>query len=299
LATDAGSEARKEEQEISFTHAQKEGAAKALYAHLSQQFGRIPEWLPGLGRAHPSSYFGKKILSSAAMERLLVALLPIYRDILPASGQPLSPGPELALDTSYERASDFSRKVQKLELTARQRQVLSLVDGRRTIAHIIDQSRMKAEQALAILRRMGELDLVRPATSSTTGPGHLHAAPKVVVFEPAAGTFRQQLERLLRERPEPLEMVTVTRPEEVVASVTREPPRLVLLNATAAGEQSASIAAAVREAARGAATKIAAMLEIPSLAQGRRLSVAGFDAVLVKPIPYADIDALLTTGGGI
>lgn len=284
--------------ETSFSHGQKEAAAKALYARLSQQFARIPEWIPALGDANPATFFGKKILSPAVMDQLLGTLVPLCREMLAApvpAAASVAASPDLDLGATYERAADFSRKVQTLELSARERQFLSLVDGRRTMASIVDQTRMKSSQALAILRRMQELDLVRPAAAPAAGGGR--TVPKVLVFEPDARVFRRQLERLLRERADPLEMVAVSRPEELAPSVAREPPRLVLLNATAAGDKAAGIAPAVREASAGAATKIAAMLEMPSPAQGRQFSVAGFDAVLVKPIPYTDIDALLTTSG--
>jgi hypothetical protein len=239
------------------------------------------------------------------MDHLLAAVLPICRDIAPSVGStgtstengrgPLRAEPA-QLDAAYQRSADFSRKVQTADLSARERQILSLVDGRRTIANIVDQTKMKSSEALAILRRMEELDLVRAAPSAGVLPGQIRTASKVLIFEPDGRTFRRQLERLLGERTDPLEMVPVSRPEELAAAVAREPPRLVLLNATAAGDKALGIAPAVREASAGASTKIAAMLEMPS-AQGRQFSVAGFDAVLVKPIPYTDIDALLTTAG--
>jgi DNA-binding response OmpR family regulator len=73
----------------SFTFAQKEAAAKAMFGHLRERFARIPEWARSLGEAAPASYFARKILTPDLLDGLLSALVPTVQDaLLPAPGAP-------------------------------------------------------------------------------------------------------------------------------------------------------------------------------------------------------------------
>src|SRR5207253_1093963 len=62
-----------------FTHAQKETAAKALYAKLSKPFALIPSWFAQMGAQNPAAFFARKILTPDLTGDLLEALLPLCR----------------------------------------------------------------------------------------------------------------------------------------------------------------------------------------------------------------------------
>jgi CheY-like chemotaxis protein len=74
----------------SFSFAQKESLAKAMFAQLRDRFARIPEWLPGLGSSAPAPYFARKILTPDLLDGLLSALVPALRDALGSGGPPSS-----------------------------------------------------------------------------------------------------------------------------------------------------------------------------------------------------------------
>jgi DNA-binding response OmpR family regulator len=76
----------------SFTFAQKEAAAKAMFGHLRERFGRIPEWMRALGDAAPAAFFARKILTPDLLDGLLGALVPQVQEALgPTAKSTLSP----------------------------------------------------------------------------------------------------------------------------------------------------------------------------------------------------------------
>ncbi len=81
-----------------FTPAQKEAAARALYARLKERFERMPQWFAGLGEAAAGPYFARKLLTPDAMDAILSALGPVYEEVLGAgrgaAGEPAEVGLE-------------------------------------------------------------------------------------------------------------------------------------------------------------------------------------------------------------
>lgn len=70
----------------SFSFAEKEEAAKAIFAQLRPLLQQIPAWVPGLGTTPPGMYFGKKILTPAVIGGLLNALTPAFQKLLGGKG---------------------------------------------------------------------------------------------------------------------------------------------------------------------------------------------------------------------
>jgi len=89
-----------------FTFPQKEAAAKALFGLLKLPLGRIPEWLPQQGTTPAAAFFAKKLLTPDLMDRLMDALVPIFREVLGTSAPPASPPPGTAgLEGSFSKLS--------------------------------------------------------------------------------------------------------------------------------------------------------------------------------------------------
>src|SRR6185436_14268826 len=61
-----------------FSHAQKEAAARSLFARLRDRFAQIPDWFRAMGDASAAPYFAKKILTPELMDGLLTALTPTF-----------------------------------------------------------------------------------------------------------------------------------------------------------------------------------------------------------------------------
>ncbi|MFN8094163.1 MAG: response regulator [Vicinamibacteria bacterium] len=70
---------------VAFSFAQKEAAARAMFALLRERFARIPEWARSLGDASPAVYFARKILTPDLLDGLLGALVPTVREGLGAA----------------------------------------------------------------------------------------------------------------------------------------------------------------------------------------------------------------------
>ena len=62
--------------------AEREAAAFALFAQLRPRLAQIPSWAPELGDTPPAKFYGRRILTSDVVDRLLEALLPVLRDRL-------------------------------------------------------------------------------------------------------------------------------------------------------------------------------------------------------------------------
>lgn len=73
---------------LSFSFAQKETAAKAMFALLRDRFARIPEWMRSLGDAGPALFFARKILTPDLLDGLLGALAPTVHEALGAAAPP-------------------------------------------------------------------------------------------------------------------------------------------------------------------------------------------------------------------
>lgn len=63
-----------------FPQREREAAAFALFAQLRPRFAQIPAWMDELGDAPAARFFAKKILTPDVVDRMLEALLPVFRD---------------------------------------------------------------------------------------------------------------------------------------------------------------------------------------------------------------------------
>ena len=68
---------------------------------------------------------------------------------------------------------------------------------------------------------------------------------------------------------------------------------MVILSAAASGNQLEKTAHAVREAHELLGVSLVAVLDPLAASRAPALSAAGFDAVLVKPVAYAELEQLI------
>lgn len=199
------------------------------------------------------------------------------------------------VDTVFVRRAGFSKRLLQFELQAAERRVLALVDGNAVARSIAHRTGLSAEEACAVLRRLEAIELLArrdpigsPVERTTS------ARREVMVLDPDAEGFSKPLERLLAERPDPFHVVPIQGEQDVFAAIRRAKPSAVILNASAQGTDGcARTARSVREADELRDVVLVAVLELGSEADVQPLSEAGFDAVLAKPVSYADIERLL------
>lgn len=193
----------------------------------------------------------------------------------------------LSRDWVFERAPDFSRKLRQLELDASERRVLSLVDGRSLVQQLLDRSGLDAKQAIQALHRLSRIELLRRREAAPARPR------PVLVLDPDVEGFHRPLAKLLKNRPLPLEVIGLDPEKDVFAAILRERPSLVILNASASGPEAQRVARAISTRSELSDLSLVAVLDAQEPARIEELSAAGFDAVLVKPIHYPDLERLI------
>lgn len=195
-----------------------------------------------------------------------------------------------ATDTSqwlFERVPGFSRRLRQFALSPDERRVLTLIDGQHSVAKVIRRCGLPSNQVTATLHRLTAVDLIR----RTEAKGK--SVRKVALVDGDID-LQRPLARLLSKRREPLGLI-VFRPDDadLVSSIRRERPSLLLVNTSVLGEAAHALAQSVFECAELSRLTMVALLEDQNRQAVDALLVTGFDAVLVKPLYFGDIEGLL------
>lgn len=188
----------------------------------------------------------------------------------------------------FERSPGFSQRLRQLELSQEERRVLTLIDGRHPVSHVIQRSSMSPALVSAVLRRFVALELIRRIERSSAGKRH------VVLIDPDEVGVRRPLERLLNRRREPIELVVFRHDEpELISHVVKHWPAMLIANASALGEAAHALARELVNSPQGLDTSLVAILEERDSEVADQLLAAGFDAVFPKPVLFGDLDQLL------
>lgn len=196
-------------------------------------------------------------------------------------------------DTLYERATNFSRRLRDFELSADERRALSLIGGGNSVQTLVNRSGMPSREVAYIVSRLERVGLIRPKPQKEAGIER--KSGPVMILEPDVEGFQKPLTQLLQNRAEPLALISLESEKDIFASIVRERPRMVILNAEAGPAREAAIRAVaqVRKAEELSHLAIVAVLDAPSREKLDELSSAGFDSVLTKPVTYVDLERLL------
>ena len=186
----------------------------------------------------------------------------------------------------FDRVPGFSERVRAARLDAAARRLLTVVDGTSSLAELAGRSGVAAPRLLRLARDLAATGLIerrdeRPDVSP------------VLIYEPDLEGFQRPLESLLRERPEARALVSLGLDGDVVATIRRERPCLVILSSAAGDERLRETAHAIREADGLSDLPLVAVLEAHAPHEDGGLTAAGFDAVLRKPVAYAEIERFI------
>jgi hypothetical protein len=293
--------------EMDKARVQQVATGKPVFATLAE-CGRFPA--DQLGRA--LHQHGKRALLAAieagpaAFEWTELGELPGYVD---SFGQPLSLAQmkmerlrvvddwtqvELhvsSLELVFRRADSFAESLSGFELTPNEKRVLTLVDERNTVRAIIERSGTTPFEAFHCLFRLSQVGLIEKREPGAA-PVRRHETRPVAVLDRDREGVLAPLERLLKGRSQPLRLVEIPTADELMSLCLRERPRLLILE-IASGIDGNAVARAVRETLEISDTGLVAVLERDPAHKADELKAAGFDAVLVKPFIYADIERLL------
>jgi hypothetical protein len=179
------------------------------------------------------------------------------------------------------RARGFSGRVRGLALSAVERRVLTLVNDRSTLREIAARGALPEEDVRRIAHVLTQVGLLS-----------VDARPRpVLILEPDGEGFSEPLATLLSGRSDPVPLISLEGCD-VVSVALREGPSMVILNATSTPDANAT-ARALRSHDVLAGVPIVALLDLPCSSREPELRAAGFDAVLVKPVPYAALEDLI------
>lgn len=198
-----------------------------------------------------------------------------------------------SLDLIFRRAAGFSQKLQLFELTENERRVLTLVDNRNTVRHIIERSALATFEVFHVLFRMSEVGLIHRDDPPAAAAGSARDARPVMLLDPDAAGVEEPLGRFLRRRRHPIPLLSLSGEKDLKAAFIRERPRMVILNAGAPGLDPARTAREVRATLEISDIALVAVLDEDQPALVEELQAAGFDAVLVKPFLFGDVERLL------
>ena len=194
-------------------------------------------------------------------------------------------------DSVFSRAPGFSGQVQHFDLTSVERRVLALVDGQATGNELGSRVGSSVVEVMPVLARLTDVGLLRVVNQSSSHSARLKVRP-LMILEPDVAGFQGPLTSLLQNRAEPVALLDLAGESDVLAAVRREQPRAVILNA--ASGVAAETARQLRSATGLAGLVLVAVLEPQMASQAAELIAAGFDKALVKPVPYSEIERLVS-----
>jgi DNA-binding Lrp family transcriptional regulator len=184
-----------------------------------------------------------------------------------------------------DRAPGFSAKLATQQLTALDRRILALADGRISIAEIARRIATELDPVDAAVRGLIASGLLLEIQS---GP----RARPVVICDPDVETFHEPLRSLLARRARSRELIAVDRIDDLVGVTRQQKPCLVMVNATARVAEVCAVAHAVRTDLALSDVAMIAVLEA-RVARPPDLLAAGFDAILAKPVMVNELERFL------
>jgi DNA-binding NarL/FixJ family response regulator len=144
---------------------------------------------------------------------------------------------------------------------------------------------------MPILARLTDVGLLRLSEQSTKQGARAKVRP-LMILEPDVAGFQTPLSAMLLRRAEPVALLDLAGESDVLAAVRREHPRAVILNV--ASGLALETARQLRSAAGLSGIVLVAVLEPQMAEQASELLAAGFDKTLVKPVPYSEIERLVS-----
>ena len=256
--------------------------AQALAEALRGQLAQIPALELRRGDAPAAEWYAQKLLTPAVVAELL-RRLPELQPATPGSELPSSKGQWGAL--VLDRAPRFNERLSASPLPARERRVLALVDGQRTVADISLRAALPLPDLQPVLRGLISSGiLVRVGESAGAAPLKPSQAARsvAVVVDSDLKGFVQPLARLCSALENPFSLVSSTI-AEAAAVVARRAPQMTLV-AAPRFEELVALGPTLRPLLGPPARLVALLAPAQFGSDESKLFAAGYDSVLQKPI---------------
>lgn len=197
-----------------------------------------------------------------------------------------------SLDIVFRRAEGFSTSLRRFELTDNERRILTLVDGRNTVRHIIERSGLPTFEVFHVLFRVGEVGLVRRGEDTSAAAAAGRDERPVAILELDVEGVVEPLTQLLRRRRQPISLINLGG-MDVIASLLKERPRLLLVNVSVPAQEPRALAKEIRSRLEISDVPLVAVLDSEESARAEELTAAGFDAVVIKPFAIGELEKFL------
>jgi CheY-like chemotaxis protein len=200
-----------------------------------------------------------------------------------AASQPTTE-PADAGQSVYERTPGFSRRLRQFSLLQEERRVLTLVDGKQTVAKISKRSGVALRQVLLVLHRLADVELIRRVS--------LASSRKVVVVD--EGEISKQLQSLLSKRSAAVDVVGFQPNQpDLTQAIKREAPSLLIVCVSALAQTEFGKIKSLCERPDFSHVETIAILDDRDQPRIDELSLSGFGHVYVKPVYLGDIERTL------
>ena len=196
-----------------------------------------------------------------------------------------------SLHTVFHRAPGFSRKLSEFELDAKERRVLTLVNGRRNVQQLVEKTGLPTFEVFHVLFRAAQVDLIRRAHAGGAEPDAGGQARPIAILDADVEGVERALAAVLQKRRHPVPVVSLRGVPDLVAALVDKAPRLALLAADAPSFDE-QVVTQVRASLGVSDMALVAVLEEDG-PRAAELMALGFDAVLVKPFTLAEIERFL------
>jgi DNA-binding response OmpR family regulator len=204
-----------------------------------------------------------------------------------AASAPAAEQRVLASDVRFVRCPEFSKRVRRFELDDTERRLLALADGKTPAREIAERARLESHDAMRGLARLASAGLLCEQAADTAEDGI------VLIADPEFSAFREELERALRRRNQPVHWRELSSGEDVCAAVESAKPRLLVINASLLPEQAFKLAESQRASPSRKSLALVALVDGPESELAQRLMSVGFDSVLMKPMLASELERLL------
>jgi two-component system phosphate regulon response regulator PhoB len=197
-----------------------------------------------------------------------------------------------SLDMLFRRGEGFSTNLRRFELTDNERRVLTLVDGRNTVRHIIERSGLPTFEVFHVLFRMGQVGLVRRGEDAAALAAGAKDGRPVAILELDVDGVVEPLTQILRRRRQPIPVVHLGA-TEIVPALLKERPRVFLVNVSLPSHEPRALAREIRSHLEISDVPLVAVMDSEDAARPEELTAAGFDAVVVKPFAIGELEKFL------
>ncbi len=201
---------------------------------------------------------------------------------------------ELPAGAVFRRCSNFSARIAELPLSESERAVLTLVNGRSTIAQVIERGSLPSHELHSVIVRLARIRLiVEDGDDRSDSDPCEKSCSKLLVLEGADSNMSGLLAAVVADMAAQWSVARFEDGVGIVAQIEEQQPDVVLFDGCVPSVDLISLARSVRGTLEVCETKMIAVVRMKSGTAAEVLAEAGFDMVVRAPFLIDDIRLFL------